>query len=59
MLWIKGPNVMKGYLHREDLTAEVVDEQTGKSSADGVIALQIHKGPPMVVRFKNITLRKP
>ncbi|MFO0906481.1 MAG: acyl-[ACP]--phospholipid O-acyltransferase [Pirellulales bacterium] len=24
MLWITGPNVMKGYLHREDLTAEVV-----------------------------------
>lgn len=24
MLWIKGPNVMKGYLNREDLTNEVV-----------------------------------
>ncbi len=24
MLWIKGPNVMKGYFHREDLTADAI-----------------------------------
>lgn len=24
LLWISGPNVMKGYLHRDDLTAEVI-----------------------------------
>ena len=32
MLWIKGPNVMQGYMHREDLTQEVIKEgwyQTG------------------------------
>jgi acyl-[acyl-carrier-protein]-phospholipid O-acyltransferase/long-chain-fatty-acid--[acyl-carrier-protein] ligase len=32
MLWIKGPNVMKGYLHREDLTSQVIKDgwyQTG------------------------------
>ena len=42
----------------EALTAEVLDQQTDKSAAKGVIALQIHVGPPMVVRFKNITLRE-
>jgi len=42
----------------EALTAEVIDGQSDKSAAQGVIALQIHVGPPMVVRFKNITLRE-
>lgn len=39
------------------LTAEVIDEQTEKAATKGVIALQIHRGPPMVVRFKNIKIR--
>ncbi|MEM1067451.1 MAG: DUF1080 domain-containing protein [Planctomycetota bacterium] len=40
------------------MTAEVTDNQGDKSASDGVIALQIHQGPPMVVRFKNIKIRK-
>ncbi|MFK8111883.1 MAG: DUF1080 domain-containing protein [Rubripirellula sp.] len=42
----------------ESMTAEVIDEQESKAAKDGVIALQIHKGPAMVVRFKNIKLRR-
>lgn len=42
----------------EAMTAEVLDEQPDKSSADGVIALQIHRGPEMTIRFKNIKIRK-
>ena len=42
----------------EAMTVEVIDEQTEKSSSDGVIALKIHQGPAMTVRFKNIKLRK-
>lgn len=42
----------------ETLTAEVIDEQSEKAASDGVIALQIHQGPAMTVRFKNIKLRK-
>ena len=42
----------------ETMTVEVLDEQPDKASSDGVIALQIHKGPAMTVRFKNIKLRE-
>ncbi len=40
------------------LTSEVIDEQAEKSSASGIIALQLHQGPAMTVRFKNLTVRK-
>jgi hypothetical protein len=39
------------------LTVDVTDEQTSKSSSSGVIALQLHAGPPMKVESRNITLR--
>ena len=42
----------------ETMTAEVIDEQIDKAATNGVIALQIHRGPAMVVRFKNIKIRK-
>lgn len=42
----------------ETMTAEVIDQQSDKAATDGVIALQIHRGPAMVVRFKNIKVRK-
>ncbi|MEO1524804.1 MAG: DUF1080 domain-containing protein [Planctomycetota bacterium] len=38
------------------MTAEVFDNQPEKSAASGVIAFQLHRGDPMVVRFKNIVL---
>ncbi|MBM4000455.1 MAG: DUF1080 domain-containing protein [Planctomycetes bacterium] len=38
------------------LMSEVIDEQGAKSAAKGVIALQLHQGPPMVVQFKDIEL---
>jgi hypothetical protein len=42
----------------ETMTAEVIDAQKEKAATSGVIALQIHRGPAMVVRFKNIKIRK-
>ncbi len=38
------------------LMSEVIDEQKDKAATSGVIALQLHQGPPMVVQFKDIEL---
>ena len=38
------------------LMAEVIDDQEGKASSEGVLAFQIHQGPPMQVQFKNVML---
>ena len=52
---VRGPQVEQ-YIN-EALTARVLDGEAGKSAACGVIALQLHRGPAMKVRFKNVTLR--
>ena len=45
LMWVKGPNIMQGYLGREDLTAEVIDDgwyNTGDIAAineDGFITI--------------------
>jgi hypothetical protein len=36
---------------------QVTDQQTGMAAKDGVIALQMHPGPPMKVQFKNLRLK--
>ncbi len=38
------------------LMSEVIDDQEGKASAEGILAFQIHQGPPMTIQFKNIKL---
>jgi hypothetical protein len=40
------------------LMSETVDEENEKRAASGILALQVHQGPPMVVRFRNIRLEK-
>jgi hypothetical protein len=39
------------------LTAEVIDENADRRAEMGVLALQLHVGPPMVVQFKNLRLK--
>jgi hypothetical protein len=37
--------------------SEVIDNQKDKAAKSGVIALQLHAGPPMTVQFKDIQLK--
>lgn len=39
-------------------TVDVTDECEAKALKSGVLALQLHQGPPMTARFKNIRLKK-
>lgn len=38
-------------------TVDVTDEQEARAAKSGVLALQIHVGPPMVVQFKNVRIK--
>jgi hypothetical protein len=38
-------------------TVEVIDDQTGAADAEGILAFQLHTGPPMKVQFKEILLK--
>ncbi|MFN8007481.1 MAG: DUF1080 domain-containing protein [Terriglobia bacterium] len=40
------------------VTVDVTDDQVEKRASSGILALQIHAGPPMLVQFKNIQLRR-
>ena len=38
--------------------SEVIDNQSDKRAASGLLALQLHAGPPMTVQFKDIRLKR-
>ena len=40
------------------VTSEVTDEQPEKRASSGILALQLHAGPPMLVQFKNVQLKR-
>jgi hypothetical protein len=39
-------------------TVDVTDNQSSHSKAKGILALQLHQGPPMLVQFKDIVLKE-
>ena len=39
-------------------TIDVVDNDPKRSAASGILALQIHAGPPFLVEFKNVRLKQ-
>ncbi|HOW65460.1 MAG TPA: DUF1080 domain-containing protein [Candidatus Paceibacterota bacterium] len=38
------------------VTVDVTDEQTAQAAKTGILALQVHAGPPMTVQFKDVRL---
>jgi hypothetical protein len=40
------------------VTSECIDEQADARASRGLLALQLHSGPPMKVEFKNIRLKR-
>lgn len=49
-------NQLSHYIN-DQLMSEVIDNQEDKAATSGVLAFQIHQGPPMVVQFKNIRIK--
>ncbi len=49
-------NKLSHYIN-DELMSEVIDDQEGKAASEGVLAFQVHQGPPMVIQFKNIRLK--
>jgi len=38
--------------------SQAVDNQEGKAARSGIIALQMHPGPPMKIQFKNLRIKQ-
>ena len=49
-------NRLQHYIN-DTLTSEVIDEDPERGSEEGILALQIHQGPPMVIQFKDLKLK--
>ena len=52
----EGPR-LRHYINGQ-LMSEVIDHEVGKRVEKGILALQLHAGPPMKVEFKNIRLKR-
>lgn len=50
-------NRLQQYINGK-LTADVTDNHGDKRAMSGILALQLHAGPPMQVSFKNIALKR-
>lgn len=54
---IVGDGIKLSHYINDQLMSEVIDHQADKAAQSGVLAFQIHQGPPMVVQFKNIRVK--
>jgi len=49
-------NHLRHYLNGK-LSADVTDTDPTRGAASGVLALQLHAGPPMTIEFKDVQLK--
>lgn len=40
------------------VTVDLTDEQSENAKSSGILAFQVHVGPPMVIQFKDVMLKK-
>lgn len=45
------------HIINDRMTCQVIDHDEAKGAKSGVLALQLHAGPPMTVQFKDIRIR--
>jgi len=38
--------------------SELIDDDTANRKMDGLIGIQVHRGPPMKIEVRNIRLKK-
>lgn len=49
-------NKLSHYIN-DTLMSETIDNQTDKAAKEGILAFQIHQGPPMIIQFRNVRLK--
>jgi Domain of Unknown Function (DUF1080) len=49
-------NKLSHYIN-DTLMSEVIDEDPKAAAAEGVLAFQIHVGPPMIIQFRKVMLK--
>jgi hypothetical protein len=54
---VEGPHMR--HTINDKLMSETFDHDAKNAAKSGILALQVHAGPPMTVRFKNFSLEKP
>jgi hypothetical protein len=49
-------NKLRHYIN-DTLMSEVIDEDPKAAATEGVLAFQIHVGPPMIIQFRKVLLK--
>ncbi len=49
-------NKLSHYIN-DTLMSETIDNQAEKAAMEGILAFQIHQGPPMIIQFRNVRLK--